>query len=191
MSGRKSVLITEDREVSMKKILLPAILVAAFGTIGSICGTCADGNCVYFNANAQVSRGPVAPKRDPQLEKEGDHQLDVAWQYFKRKVNKNDKEALARLDKAILGRLEQVYAENPLYSKIDEVLYLTALVYARDENFEDARKYFDLVIKSYPESRWVKDSEKQLASLKDAEKNAAGVKQKKSEKDSGSGRKDS
>src|SRR5690349_19978412 len=71
--------------------------------------------CVPGQARAQggAKNGPDVA-RDPDMEKDSLHNLDVARQSFK-------------LKKAYVGaldRCEEVLAGNPTFSKIDEVLYI-------------------------------------------------------------------
>jgi len=56
--------------------------------------------------------------RDPVLEKDAKHNLDVAWQAFK---------PLKRAYKQVIGRFEETYAAYPDFSKIDEFLYLAGM----------------------------------------------------------------
>src|SRR6266567_7634237 len=60
-----------------------------------------------------AKRGPEV-MRDPDMEKDSLHNLDVARQYFK----------LKKAYKASLDRCEEILAGNPTFSKIDEVLLL-------------------------------------------------------------------
>ena len=52
--------------------------------------------------------------RDPDMEKDSLHNLEVARQYFK----------LRKAYKASLARCEEIIAGNPTFSKIDEVLLI-------------------------------------------------------------------
>src|SRR5436190_15943884 len=52
--------------------------------------------------------------RDPDMEKDSLHNLEVARQYFK----------LRKAYVAALERCEEVWAGNPTFSKIDEILYI-------------------------------------------------------------------
>ncbi len=60
-----------------------------------------------------AKKGPDV-NRDPDMEKEAFHNLEVARQYFK----------LRKAYVAALQRCEEVLAGNPEFSKIDEVLFL-------------------------------------------------------------------
>lgn len=64
-------------------------------------------------AQGGVKQGPEIA-RDPTLEKDSLHNLEVARQYFK----------LRKAYVAALERCEEVLAANPEFSKIDEVLFI-------------------------------------------------------------------
>ena len=65
------------------------------------------------SAQGGAKKGPEV-SRDPDMEKEALHNLEVARQYFK----------LRKAYVAVLQRCEEVLAGNPTFSKIDEVLFL-------------------------------------------------------------------
>src|SRR3989454_10731208 len=68
---------------------------------------------VYAQGGAK--NGPAASTvRDPDLEKDSLHNLEVGRQYFK----------LRKAYVAALERCEEVLAANPEFSKIDEVLFI-------------------------------------------------------------------
>ncbi len=149
------------------RIAFSIVLTFVFAGISLICGgNCADGFCSVSGVYAaQVNRGPIAPKRDPQLEKEAAHNLDVAWQYFKRNSDKDGAEAVKRRNKQILGRLTEILDVNPDFAKVDEVYFLFGEVYLRDDNQEEALKYFSQVAEKYPDSKYNKDAKKRLSEL--------------------------
>src|SRR4030088_3659682 len=64
-------------------------------------------------AQGGVKQGPEVV-RDPDMEKDSLHNLEVARQYFK----------LRKAYKASLARCEEIIAGNPTFSKIDEVLLI-------------------------------------------------------------------
>ena len=55
-----------------------------------------------------------ATVRDPELEKESKHNLEVARHYFK----------LKKAYRAALARCEEIIAGNPNFARMDEVLYI-------------------------------------------------------------------
>jgi sugar phosphate isomerase/epimerase len=66
-----------------------------------------------FDAQGGAKQGPEVV-RDPDMEKDSLHNLEVARQYFK----------LRKAYKASLARCEEIIAGNPTFSKIDEVLFI-------------------------------------------------------------------
>src|SRR6266850_596423 len=87
-----------------KSILLFTLLVIAI---------LVSGPAVYAQGGAKNGPDP-ATLRDPELEKDSLHNLEVARQYFK----------LKKAYVASLRRCEEVIAGNPAFSKIDEVLFI-------------------------------------------------------------------
>ena len=150
-------------------ILSLSFLALAFAGASAFVGNdCADGFCSISGVYAQVNRGPVAPKRDPLLEKESLHHLDVAWQYFKKKVDKNDPEGTTRRSKAIADRLLEVLDTNPTFAKIDEVNYLLGEIYYRLADKDKAIHYLSDVVKESPDSKYFGDAKKRLDELQNS-----------------------
>jgi len=97
-------------------------------------------------------------QRDPDVEKESLHNLDVARQYFK----------LKKAYKASLDRCEEIIAGNPGFSKIDEVLFIAGESNLRlaeekgkqkvktepDKLREAARDYLSQLVNDYPQSKF-------------------------------------
>ena len=96
--------------------------------------------------------------RDPDMEKDSLHNLDVARQYFK----------LKKAYKASLDRCEEILAGNPAFSKIDEVLFIAGESNLRlseekgkqkvktepDKLKQAARDYLSQLVNSYPDSKF-------------------------------------
>src|SRR5687767_13197614 len=74
---------------------------------------------VGLSAVVTLGQRNVTPavERDPLLEADAKHNLDVAWQFFK----------IKKAYKGVLGRFEETYAAYPEFSKIDEFLYLAGM----------------------------------------------------------------
>jgi outer membrane protein assembly factor BamD (BamD/ComL family) len=148
----------------MKKFLPIALLVILFGV----------------PAFAQRNIDP-AIDRDPVLEQDAKHNLEVAKQYF----------LLKKAYKAVLMRFEETFAAYPGFSKMDEFLYYAGMSsYYLSENKgkqkvnvksdkggdkfapaklrEDAVAYLSMLIEKNPESQFRSDAEKTLALLKPA-----------------------
>ena len=117
--------------------------------------------------------------RDPVLEQDAKHNLDVAWQAF----------TLKKAYKGVLMRFEETFAAYPEFSKMDEFLYLAGMSsYYLSENKgkqkvnlksekekykfaptklrEDAVAYLSILIEKHPQSKYRNDAEKTLAQLK-------------------------
>jgi len=113
-----------------------------------------------------VGRGPISAPRDPELERQSLHSLEVARYYFyKRKPPKNDKAGLERLNKAVESRLLEIIDLNPTFGKTDEVFFLLGEVYLRSDNDDQAARYFNRVIKEFPDSQFITDARRRLTEL--------------------------
>ncbi len=129
-------------------------------------------------ASAQRNIDP-AIDRDPILEQDAKHNLDVAWQSFR----------LKKAYKGVLMRFEETFAAYPEFSKMDEFLYLAGMSshylsenkgkqkvnlksekeknkFAPAKLREDAVAYFSMLIEKYPQSQYRDDAERTLKLLK-------------------------
>jgi hypothetical protein len=144
----------------MKRILLLSCILALAALGGSSAAL----------AQSTVKTGPdQSTVRDPEIEKDSLHNLDVARQYFK----------LRKAYVASLERCEEIIAGDPNFSKIDEVFYLagaSSLKLANGQGKqvsklspeklrEDARTYLSKLINDYPQSSFRKSAEEDLKSL--------------------------
>ena len=134
------------------------------------------------NATAQRNLDP-AIDRDPLLETDAKHNLDVAWQAFK---------PLKKAYKQVIMRFEETFAAYPEFSKMDEFLYLAGMSsyylsenkgrqkidlktekdkekYTPEKLKENAVAYLSMVVEKYPDSKYRPDAEKTLARLKAAQ----------------------
>lgn len=130
-------------------------------------------------ASAQRNIDP-AIDRDPILEADAKHNLDVAWQAFK---------PLKKAYKQVIMRFEETFAAYPQFSKMDEFLYLAGMSsvylsrnegkqkvnlkiakerekYAPEKLKEDAIAYLSVLVDKYPESKYREDAEKTLKEIK-------------------------
>ena len=119
--------------------------------------------------------------RDPLLEQDAKHNLDVAWQAFR----------LKKAYKGVLMRFEETFAAHPEFSKMDEFLYLAGMSsYYLSENKgkqkvnlksekekdkfaptklrEDAVAYLSMLIEKNPQSQYRDEAEKTLGLLKNS-----------------------
>ena len=134
-------------------------------------------------SNAQgVRTGPdPATIRDPDLERDSQHNLDVAKNYFK----------LKKAYVAALKRCEEIIAGNPNFAKIEEVLLMAGQssiwlsqnkgkqspnLYVSfeggekrtltSEQFRDmGREYLNKLITEYPNSSYAKQAQEELEAL--------------------------
>jgi outer membrane protein assembly factor BamD (BamD/ComL family) len=115
-------------------------------------------------------------QRDPILELDANHNLEVANQYFKTK----------KAYKAVLMRFEETFAAYPEFSKMDEFLYLAGMSsfylsenkgkqkvtseedkkkFAPEKMREDATAYLAQIVEKYPQSPFKTEAEKALKTL--------------------------
>ena len=129
-----------------------------------------------------VRQGPdPSTLRDPDLERDSLHNLEVARNYFK----------LKKAYVASLKRCEEIIAGNPNFAKIEEVLFMAgqSSLWLADKKgkqspdlyviFEDGKKrtltseqfremgrdYLSKLVKDHPDSPFAKDAREQLAAL--------------------------
>ena len=120
-------------------------------------------------AQAPAKTGPsAATLRDPDLEKDAMHNLEVARHYFK----------LKKAYLAAIQRCEEVIAGNPTFARIDEVLFIAGesslmlsqgkgkqtVKLSADELRKNAREYLSQLANDYPDSPFRKQA---LEDLKD------------------------
>jgi len=136
-----------------------------------------------FTVSASAQRNVTpAIDRDPLLEADAKHNLDVARQAFT---------PLKKAYKQVLLRFEETYAAYPEFSQIDEFLYIAGMSsyylsqnkgkqkidpksekekekFASEKLIADARAYLGTVVEKYPQSKFAEDAKKTLASLPEA-----------------------
>ena len=119
-------------------------------------------------AQDNAKQGPDVV-RDPDLEKDSLHNLEVARHYFK----------LKKAYIAALQRCEEIIAGNPVFSKIDEVLFMAgesslrlaenkgkqASKVTSDKLREDARDYLSQLVNNYADSKFRDAALEDLKSL--------------------------
>jgi outer membrane protein assembly factor BamD (BamD/ComL family) len=129
----------------------------------SVCGP-----AVYAQG---VRSGPdPSTLRDPDLEKDSLHNLEVARHYFK----------LKKAYVAAIKRCEEIYAGNPNFAKIDEVLFIAGESNLRlaeskgkqkqskltpEQLRDEARTYLSQLVTDYPNSSFSKEAEDDLRAL--------------------------
>ena len=152
----------------MKKLLL---ILSLFLCVGAFSGSV---------LAQKPTATPPAPVRDPLLEADAKHNLEVAQQYFRSK----------KAYKAVLMRFEETFAAYPEFSKMDEFLYLAGMSsyylsqnkgkqkveaalneeekkkYAPEKLREESVAYLSMIIENYPQSSFRGEAEKTLKLLK-------------------------
>ena len=141
----------------MKKVCLISLIAFTFFVVAPVA------------TRAQGGAKQPDVVRDPDMEKDSLHNLEVARQYFK----------LRKAYKASLARCEEIIAGNPTFSKIDEVLLIAGQSSLRlsenkgkqsvktttDKLREDARDYLSMLVNNYPDSRFKGEAEEALKDL--------------------------
>jgi len=148
-----------------KTLVIAALVSSAFG---------------IAKAQGGAKQGPDV-NRDPDMETEAKHNLEVARQYFK----------LRKAYVASLQRCEEVLAANPGYSKVDEILYIAGksslnlaegkgkqkpdqyvvhdgdkkVTLTADEFRDKARDYLSQLVNQYPQSTFRTEAEDDLKAL--------------------------
>jgi outer membrane protein assembly factor BamD (BamD/ComL family) len=137
---------------------------------------------LLFGASSSVfAQKQITPQveRDPVLEADAKHNLEVAQQYFK----------LKKAYRAVLMRFEETFAAYPQFSKMDEFLYYAGMSsfylsdnkgkqkldktasaeekakFAPERLRENAVAYLSQIVKDYPQSPFKTDAEKTLKQL--------------------------
>ena len=138
---------------------------------------------VFSAVNSSAQTTPETP-RDPLLEADASHNLEVANNYYRTK----------KAYKAVLLRFEETFAAYPDYSKMDEFLYIAGMSsfylsnnkgkqkitvaasedekkkYAPEKLREEATMYLTMLVEKYPNSKYKSDAEKTLKELEAAGK---------------------
>ncbi|HYO63696.1 MAG TPA: outer membrane protein assembly factor BamD [Pyrinomonadaceae bacterium] len=144
----------------MKKVLLAACLSAVMSGAFAPAALAQD--------PAQKAQNPSVV-RDPDLEKESLHNLEVARHYFR----------LKKAYRAALARCEEIIAGDPTFSRLDEVLYLAAMSNLRlseargkqsaslppEQLRHEAREYLTRLVTDYPDSDFAKRAKPELDAL--------------------------
>ncbi|MBK7706743.1 MAG: hypothetical protein IPN69_21500 [Acidobacteria bacterium] len=129
-------------------------------------------------ASAQKQIEPQV-QRDPLLEADANHNLEVAQNYFRTR----------KAYRAVLLRFEETFAAYPDYSKMDEFLFIAGMSsfyladnkgkqklspnasddekkkYAPEKLREDAVVYFNMITEKFPQSNFKAEAVKMLKQL--------------------------
>ncbi len=132
-----------------------------------------------FGSTAFAQRNVTpAIDRDPIMEADAKHNLDVAWNYY----------SLKKAYKATLMRFEETFAAYPDFSKIDEFLFIGGMSsyylsegkgkqpvdmknekdkekFTPEKLRESAKMYLTMLVEKYPSSKYVAEAKKTLLLL--------------------------
>jgi outer membrane protein assembly factor BamD (BamD/ComL family) len=139
---------------------------------------------VFSAVNSSAQKATPETPRDPILEADASHNLEVANNYFRTR----------KAYKAVLLRFEETFAAYPDYSRMDEFLYIAGMSsfylsnnkgkqkitvaasedekkkYAPEKLREEATMYLTMLVEKYPNSKYKSDAEKTLKELEAAGK---------------------
>jgi outer membrane protein assembly factor BamD (BamD/ComL family) len=145
----------------MKKFSMNVLLLAIAFTISA--------SAAYAQGKAKTGPDPSLI-RDAELEKDSQHNLEVARMYFK----------LKKAYVAAIKRCEEIDIANPTFAKMDEVLFIAGESSLRlaenrgkqqaknksaDELKQDARVYLSRLVADYPKSEFFKQARTDLEAL--------------------------
>jgi tetratricopeptide (TPR) repeat protein len=137
-----------------------------------------NGSCFSVSVNhfqQGPGRGPIALPRDPELEKQSAHNLEVAKYYFyKRKPEKRDKDGWERVNKAVESRLLEIIDTNPDFARIDDVYFMLGELYKRTGDLDKAVENWTKVVNEFPDSVVKADAQKRLDETKSQNKEKKG-----------------
>src|SRR5215471_10824666 len=102
------------------------------------------------------ARGKIEVPRDPEMEVTAKHSLEVARYYITRR----------KAYQGALDRLQEIIQTYPVFSKIDEVVYLAGEANQKLGKKDDAEKMYQKLIKESPDSDLVKKARERLDELK-------------------------
>ena len=136
--------------------------------------------CLFAFSASVSAQKQIEPaiQRDPILEADASHNLEVARQYFITK----------KAYKAVLMRFEETFAAYPEFSKMDEFLYYAGMSsfylsnnkgkqkidakseeekvkFAPEKLREDAIGYFSAIVEKYPQSQYKTQAENKLKEI--------------------------
>lgn len=133
-----------------------------------------------FSVSAQDKEDEQPVSIDQLLNEDSQHNLNVAWQYFKLKKAYN----------AVLVRMEETMAANPTFAKTDEVLYLAGMSsfylandkgkqkidlsklpeedrekYTDEKLRESATAYLGILVEEHPDSKYADKAKNTLKKI--------------------------
>jgi hypothetical protein len=147
--------------INVALVLSLALTPSVFAGSNRVCSG------VAFAFQQGPGRGPITVPRDPELEKQSYHNLEVAKYYFyKRKPEKNDKDGWERLNKAVESRLQEIIDTNPNFARVDDVFFMLGEVYKRMGNPDKAVENWTKAAKETSDERIKSETQKRLDEAK-------------------------
>jgi len=109
------------------------------------------------DAHAQgAARGKIDPARDPIMETDATHSLDVArWYLTKRKAYEGARD-----------RLQEIVDTYPGFSRMDEVVFLLGEANLKLNKPEKAAEFYEKLVKNFEGSEFVKKARERLKEIK-------------------------
>ena len=136
------------------------LALATSGTLANSTGHCRAAMPAFQQG---PGRGPITAPRDPETEKQSYKSLEAAKFYFyKRKPDKNDKDGLARSNKAVIDRLQEIIDLNPNFARIGEVYFLLGEVHKRGGDTDKAIEFWTKAIKETSDEKIKSEAQKHL-----------------------------
>jgi hypothetical protein len=105
-------------------------------------------------AQGSLQQQPLELPRNPEMEREAKHNLDVARFYMKKKAYK-----------AVTDRLLEISYVYPQFSHLDEVLSILAEAFLKLDDTKEAAKHYKRIVDEFPESEFAKIAKKKLSEL--------------------------
>jgi hypothetical protein len=157
----------------MKFALVMTMMFVAAGPLAASDRFCLDSSSRAFQQGP--GRGPISAPRDPELEKQSSHNLEVAKFYFyKRKPDKNDKDGVTRLNKSIESRLLEIMDTNPNFARMDDVYFMLGEVYRRMGEQDKAVEHWTKANKETSDEKIKSETQKRLDEAKNQNKEKKG-----------------
>jgi hypothetical protein len=112
-------------------------------------------------------RGPITLPRDPELEKQAEHNLEVAKYYFyKRKPDKKTKDGWERLNKSIESRLLEIIDTHPSFARMDDVYFMLGELYKRTGEIDKALDNWTKAVKDTSDEKIKSEGQKRIDEAK-------------------------
>jgi tetratricopeptide (TPR) repeat protein len=160
----------KDGKDMMTRLKFTGSIFLAFTLAAAVVSAGTAGSQWYFQQGP--GRGPITAPRDPELEKQSAHNLEVAKYYFKRKADKKNKEAWAGLNKSVESRLLEIIDTNPTFSRMDDVYFMLGELYKRTGDLDKAVDNWTKALKDTSDEKIKSEAQKRLDEAKNQKGNS-------------------